>query len=379
MKGSNAKDILVNNSNKEMSEMQTKNQVEDSIIQESLLTCIDLANSDLHQSALLLKKACLDSGFFYVINHGISKEVTDKAFEQSKKFFALPSEEKMKVLKNEKHRGYTPLYDQIPDPENQVQGDHKEGYYIGSEVPRDDPQWDRPFYGLNTWPNPDVLPGWRETMEEYHQEALRVCKAIAKLLALSLDLDADYFDSPEMLGKPISTLRLLHYEGISDPSKGIYGTGAHSDYGMITLLATDGVMGLQICKDRNAKLQKWEYVPSIEGAIVVNLGDMMERWSNGLFSLLFFFTIKINIAPGYFKWTESIFNSIFRGTESRLHNRVSSNLPVRKQSSQISSDQMFGVSHPTLRRIAFEVQQLQKTNLSEVCSPPSFHYPWFSS
>ncbi|XP_013628249.1 PREDICTED: UPF0676 protein C1494.01-like [Brassica oleracea var. oleracea] len=122
MKGSNAKDILVNNSNKEMSEMQTKNQVEDSIIQESLLTCIDLANSDLHQSALLLKKACLDSGFFYVINHGISKEVTDKAFEQSKKFFALPSEEKMKVLKNEKHRGYTPLYDQIPDPENQVQG-----------------------------------------------------------------------------------------------------------------------------------------------------------------------------------------------------------------------------------------------------------------
>ncbi|CAG7888671.1 unnamed protein product [Brassica rapa] len=285
MKGSNAKDILVNNSNKEMSEMQTKNQVEDSIIQESLLTCIDLANSDLHQSALLLKKACLDSGFFYVINHGISKEVTDKAFEQSKKFFALPLEEKMKVLKNEKHRGYTPLYDQIPDPENQVQGmwDHKEGYYIGSEVPRDDPQWDRPFYGLNTWPNPDVLPGWRETMEEYHQEALRVCKAIAKLLALSLDLDADYFDSPEMLGKPISTLRLLHYEGISDPSKGVYGTGAHSDYGMITLLATDGVMGLQICKDRTAKLQKWEYVPSIEGAIVVNLGDMMERWSNGLF------------------------------------------------------------------------------------------------
>ena len=67
-------------------------------------------------------QACLDSGFFYVINHGISKEVTDKAFEQSKKFFALPLEEKMKVLKNEKHRGYTPLYDQIPDPENQVQG-----------------------------------------------------------------------------------------------------------------------------------------------------------------------------------------------------------------------------------------------------------------
>ncbi|KAF2611638.1 hypothetical protein F2Q70_00013724 [Brassica cretica] len=164
---------------------------------ESLLTCIDLANSD-HQSVLSLKQA----------------------FEQSKNFFALPLEEKMKVFKNEKHRGYTPFYDQIPDPENQVQGDHKEGYYIGSEVPRDDPQWDYPFYGPNPWPDPDVLPGWRETMEKYHQEALRVCKAIAKLLALALDLDADYFDSPEMLGKPISTLRLLHYEG--DHKEGYY-------------------------------------------------------------------------------------------------------------------------------------------------------------
>uniref|UniRef100_M4DCQ7 Isopenicillin N synthase-like Fe(2+) 2OG dioxygenase domain-containing protein n=1 Tax=Brassica campestris TaxID=3711 RepID=M4DCQ7_BRACM len=52
---------------------------------------------------------------------------------------------------------------------------------------------------------------------------------------------------------------------------------------MMTLIATDGVLGLQICKDRNAKPQKWEYVPSIEGALVVNLGDMMQCWSNGLF------------------------------------------------------------------------------------------------
>ncbi|KAL0791724.1 hypothetical protein Bca101_007970 [Brassica carinata] len=131
-----------------MNEMETKTQVEDSIIQESLLTCIDLANSD-HQSVLSLKQ-----WVFYVINHGISEEVMDKAFEQSKNFFALPLEEKMEVLKNEKHRGYTPFYDQIPDPENQVQGDHKEGYYIGSEVPRDDPQWDYPFYGPNPWPDP---------------------------------------------------------------------------------------------------------------------------------------------------------------------------------------------------------------------------------
>ncbi|KAG5393605.1 hypothetical protein IGI04_023568 [Brassica rapa subsp. trilocularis] len=111
----------------------------------------------------------------------------------------------------------------------------------------------------------------------------KVCKSISRILALALNLDVDYFDTPEMLGNPIAVMRLLHYEGKSDPSRGIYACGAHSDFGMMTLLATDGVMGLQICKDKDAKPRKWEYVPSIKGAYILNLGDLLERWSNGLF------------------------------------------------------------------------------------------------
>jgi len=64
----------------------------------------------------------LDSGFFYVVNHGISQEFMDEVFTQSKKFFSLPLEEKMKILRNEKHRGYTPVLDELLDPENQVRG-----------------------------------------------------------------------------------------------------------------------------------------------------------------------------------------------------------------------------------------------------------------
>lgn len=64
----------------------------------------------------------MECGFFYVINHGLSEELKDDAFEQSKKFFALPLEEKMKVLRNKKNRGYSPVLDQILDPENQVHG-----------------------------------------------------------------------------------------------------------------------------------------------------------------------------------------------------------------------------------------------------------------
>ncbi|XP_013654626.1 2-oxoglutarate-Fe(II) type oxidoreductase hxnY-like [Brassica napus] len=243
------------------------------------LTCLDLANFDLHQSAVSLKQACMDCGFFYVINHGISEELKEEVFEQSKKFFDLPLEDKMKALRNETHRGYSPALEQ-----NQIHGDYnKESFFMGTEGLKDDSLGAKPFYRPNIWPDSDVLPGWRTTMENYHLELLRVCKAIARILALALDLDADYFDTSEMLENPIAYMRLLHYEGMSDPSRGIYGCGSHTDHGMMTLLATDGVMGLQICKDKDMKPQKWEYVPSIDGTYIVNLGDVLERWSNGLF------------------------------------------------------------------------------------------------
>ncbi|TKY44571.1 oxidoreductase protein [Spatholobus suberectus] len=250
----------------------------------SVLNCIDLSNPNINQSVNFLKQACLDSGFFYVVNHGISQEFMDEVFAQSRKFFSLPHKEKMKILRNEKHRGYTPVFDELLDPENQVHGDYKEGYYIGVEKDEDEPESKKPFYGPNKWPAPDVLPGWRETMEKFHRETLEVGKAVAKIIALALDLDANYFDQPEMLGEPIATLRLLHYEGqISDPLKGLYGAGAHTDYGLITLLATDDVSGLQICKNRYAKPQIWEDVAPLKGAFIVNLGDMLERWSNCVF------------------------------------------------------------------------------------------------
>lgn len=266
-----------NNHGVEVESLQNSSKV-------SVLNCIDLSSSDLHKNVALLKKACLDSGFFYVVNHGISQEFMDEVFAQSKRFFKLPIKEKMKILRNEKNRGYTPMLDEYLDPENQVNGDYKEGYYIGVEVSEDDPAAQKPFYGPNVWPDEDILPGWRKNMEKYHQEALKVSKAVARIIALALDLEADFFDKPVMLDEPIATLRLLHYEGkMSDPSKGIFGAGAHSDFGLLTLLATDDVTGLQICKDKDAKPQVWEYVPPLRGAFIVNLGDMLERWSNCIF------------------------------------------------------------------------------------------------
>uniref|UniRef100_A0A0D9UXQ5 Fe2OG dioxygenase domain-containing protein n=1 Tax=Leersia perrieri TaxID=77586 RepID=A0A0D9UXQ5_9ORYZ len=259
-------------------------------ISKTNLNCISLGDPDTQKSVSLLKQACLDSGFFYVVDHGISQELMDDVFAQSKKFFDLSTDEKMKLLRDEKNRGYTPMLDEILDPENQVNGDYKEGYYIGVEVAEDDPQANRPFYGPNQWPSDEVLPRWRKVMEQYHSEALRVAKSIARIIALALNLEEDFFDKPEMLGEPIATLRLLHYEGgqktgkVSNPAKGVFGAGAHSDYGLITLLATDYVVGLQICRDRNAQPQVWEYVAPVKGSTLHRVVlDGRERYSIAFF------------------------------------------------------------------------------------------------
>ncbi|KAI6679544.1 hypothetical protein NL676_033425 [Syzygium grande] len=86
----------------------------------SALHLIDFSSSDIPGSVCLLKQACLDSGLFYVINHGISQDIMEEVLVQSRRFFGLPLSEKMKLLRIEKHRGYTPMFDQILDPANQI-------------------------------------------------------------------------------------------------------------------------------------------------------------------------------------------------------------------------------------------------------------------
>ncbi|KAM1484016.1 hypothetical protein TB2_035256 [Malus domestica] len=82
----------------------------------------------------------------------------------------------------------------------------------------------------------------------FHENHFReVAKSVGRLVALALDLDIHFFDKPEMIGEAIAALRLLHYDGqVSDPANGIFGAGAHSDFGFITLLKTDDVAGLQV-------------------------------------------------------------------------------------------------------------------------------------
>ncbi|XP_028772916.1 2-oxoglutarate-Fe(II) type oxidoreductase hxnY [Neltuma alba] len=239
------------------------------------LPIIDLSSPDRFSTAKLIRQACTEYGFFYLVNHGVEKELLQKVFDQSRKFFLLPVEEKMKYPRKE-HRGYTPLYAEKLDATSGSKGDSKESFYIG-------PLADHASINLNQWPSEEVLENWRPTMESLYWKLLVAGRELLSLMAQSLNLDEDFFEKIGALSKPAAFLRLLHYPGEVVPDEEICGASAHSDYGMVTLLVTDGVQGLQICKEKFKQPQFWEDVPHIEGAFIVNIGDMMERWTNCLY------------------------------------------------------------------------------------------------
>ncbi|CAI0413120.1 unnamed protein product [Linum tenue] len=114
------------------------------------LPVIDLSSPDRLSTANSIRQACVDYGFFYLANHGVEEELIEIAFEESRKFFSLPLDEKMKLPRKE-HRGYSPLYAENLDPDSSSKGDSKEAFYVG------------PVRGsgnkaeLNQWPSPGTV------------------------------------------------------------------------------------------------------------------------------------------------------------------------------------------------------------------------------
>ena len=237
-------------------------------------------DSEEADAARLLRAACVDVGFFYLEGHGMDdSEQFRRVLEESRKLFNLPLLEKQALSDKVMSRGYTAMQEETLDPSVQSEGDTKEGFYIGWDIPQSDPRHDpAKLRGPNQWPSKDILPLFQSTMEEYHSKMSAIAFRVVQLLALALGLDSSYFDSFFQDDRSIATLRLLHYDKRqSKPEDGVYACGAHSDYGMITLLLTDEQSGLQIFHDG-----QWIDVPPRPSAFVVNLGDMLERWTNGL-------------------------------------------------------------------------------------------------
>lgn len=253
--------------------------------QDSLIPIIDVSYLDENditsfaKVACELRKACVDKGFFYIKGHGVSKTLQAKVFKYSKIFFDQSLEFKNKYSKNlsQANRGYEELKAQTLEPNTPP--DIKEGFYIGRERDLNDPLVlaKRFNQGPNIWPD---ITGFKEVMEEYQSEMLRISERLLKAVALSLDLDINYFDKFTE-NADVVTLRLLHYP--PQPANAALdekGCGAHTDFGVITLLLQDKNSGLQVW-DKNSN--EWIWATPQEGCYVVNIGDLLARWTNDLY------------------------------------------------------------------------------------------------
>ena len=230
-----------------------------------------------------LRDACTTVGFFYLKDHGITDRLLREVLRQSAVLFALPDDQKRTLSDPTLERGHTRFGEETLDPAHQpTRGDTKEGFYIREEASAMDVS---KLQGPNVWPTPtncqltdDQCRAFRKTMETYLSDATKVCLRLVRCFALAVGSDPCVFD--RHFTKPETTLRLLRYSTeASDQKAGLYACGAHSDYGMITLLLTDENPGLQVqSNDGN-----WMGIPPKRGAFVVNIGDMFERWTNGRF------------------------------------------------------------------------------------------------
>ncbi|MFU6375676.1 2-oxoglutarate and iron-dependent oxygenase domain-containing protein [Metapseudomonas otitidis] len=244
------------------------------------LPLIDIAplygtdNAAWRDVATQIDAACRDWGFFYITGHGIPPERIDALLAAAKAFFALPEAEKLKIdiTRTAHHRGYGAIATEQLDPTQP--SDLKETFDMGFHMAADHPEVlaGKPLRGPNRHPD---LPGWAALMEQHYADMQALAQTLLRAIALALGIERDFFDA--RFAEPISVFRMIHYPPRHTArSADQPGAGAHTDYGCVTLLYQDDAGGLQV---RNVN-GEWIDAPPIPGSFVVNIGDMMARWSN---------------------------------------------------------------------------------------------------
>ena len=214
-----------------------------------------------------LGAAYAEIGFVSIKNHGISKKTIDTLYDKIKEFFALPEEIKKKyeLAETGGQRGYTSFGKEHAKDSNE--GDLKEFWHFGQEVHSHEyPQ------NVHVSEIPDFLRTGLKAYKEFEMSGRNILKAIA----LYLDLDEDYFEKYVINGNSI--LRPIHYPPIENTSTSAVRAGAHEDINLITLLIGASAEGLQVLTHKG----EWIDVTAIEGHIIVNVGDMLQRLTNGV-------------------------------------------------------------------------------------------------
>lgn len=227
-----------------------------------------------------------DIGFVYLINHGLPQDKVDAMFDWSKRFFSQPMDVKMLAPhppSGSHHRGYSApsvekvlseVFDSAEQKQRRAKApDLKESFECGRE---DDPVMP------NIWLPDGVLPGFKEACTDFYWACREILEVnFLRALALGLGVSEDYF--LQYHTNADNQLRLLHYPSVPVKrleQEEVTRIGAHSDYGSITLLFQDNAGGLEV-EDPN-KPGEFRSATPVDGAVIVNAGDFLQRWSNDI-------------------------------------------------------------------------------------------------
>ncbi|WP_138466115.1 isopenicillin N synthase family oxygenase [Poseidonocella sp. HB161398] len=222
-----------------------------------------------------LKEALMTSGFAYLAGHGVPEDLVERMRQMNMAFHDLPLEEKMKLKINGFHRGYMPMSTSTivtSSVAKVTKPNQSESLMIMHEVPEDAPYAGEPIQGPNQFPAD--LPELKETAQAYMAAMTGLGQRIAGGIAEALGLPVDWFDRHFV--NPTLFLRLLHYPEQPDEEQ-LFGSAPHTDYGFVTLLKQDDVGGLEV-RNKNGD---WIPAPPIPGTFVMNVGDILSKWSNG--------------------------------------------------------------------------------------------------
>jgi isopenicillin N synthase-like dioxygenase len=236
---------------------------------------------DRRQVGRALRAACMDTGFFYLGNHGITQAELDIAHAWGLMLFELPRAEKMKLEKRVHfaQQGWMPVGGMAPDANPDKDADQKETFVLPRDRLPGEPAGDNPNVENGNWPDEQSMPGFQSFIRQHMSKRVAVAQRLCRALALSLDLDEDYLDEPHRF--PNCALTYNYYPALDPAAVGRtqWGISPHTDYGSFTLLSQDALGGLEV----RTMSDEWIDVPPIAGAFVVNLGDLFARWTNGTY------------------------------------------------------------------------------------------------
>ncbi len=228
-------------------------------------------------TAMALRAACINVGFFYIEGHGISQQELDDCEAAAHRFFDLPLETKMQVrAETAAGTGFVRVGGVNPAATAGKSPDLKERFVMVRNLTTGSLSERRTAH----WPSEQMAPGFTALMQSHMQKRTQLAHAMARAFALSLYLPENWFDPyfKEMalvtlinFYPPLDEAALHHHKWSFSP---------HTDYGGFTLLSQDAIGGLQV---RNAA-EEWIDVPPIPGTFVVNIGDLMARWTNDIYT-----------------------------------------------------------------------------------------------